>query len=185
MLNARVAQVERVGEHAHLADDFAGREVADQPHLAGQAERAGHRAADLRRDAEGHRRRVGDEHRLDLAAVGEAQQELLGAVGRSSRDATSAGVVSVNSAASARAQLARQVGHRRDVGDAAAVDPAEDLARAEALDVPRSSSAASSAGRSSSARSRRGRARYLSAATTWRISIFQPICRSCCGRYML
>ena len=31
------------------------------------------------------------------------------------------------------AQVARQVGHRVEVGDAAAIDPAEDLAGAEAL----------------------------------------------------
>ena len=45
----------------------------------------------------------------------------------------SAGVVERELVRQRRAQLARQVGHRRDVGDAAAVDPAEDLARAEAL----------------------------------------------------
>ena len=122
-----------LGEHADLADDFAGGQIPDEPHLAGQAERARHRAADLGRDAEGHRRRVGDEHRLDLAAVGEPQQELLGAVDRSLALRRCAGVVSANSSRERGAQLARQVGHRVDVGDAAAVDPAEDLARAEAL----------------------------------------------------
>ena len=54
MLKGLSQEVERLGQHPDLADDFAGRQVADEPHLAGQAERAGHRAADLRRDAEGH-----------------------------------------------------------------------------------------------------------------------------------
>ena len=45
-------QVELACEHAHLADDLAGREVADEPHLAGEAEGARHRAADLGGDAE-------------------------------------------------------------------------------------------------------------------------------------
>ena len=38
-IEARVAHVERVGEHADLTDDFAGGQVPHQPHLAGQAER--------------------------------------------------------------------------------------------------------------------------------------------------
>ena len=67
-------------EDAHLAGDFAGRQMANQAHLAGQAEGAAHRAADLRRDAEGLRRRVGDEDRFDLLAVGEREDELLRAV---------------------------------------------------------------------------------------------------------
>ena len=54
MLNGAIEQAGRRREHADLAGDLAGGQVADQPHLAGQAERAAHRAADLRRDAEGH-----------------------------------------------------------------------------------------------------------------------------------
>ena len=69
-----------VGQHADLAGDLAGREVANQPHLAGEAEAARHRAPHLRRDAEGHRRRVGDEDRLDPAAVRQLEHELSGAV---------------------------------------------------------------------------------------------------------
>ena len=62
------------------AGDLAGREVAHQAHLAGQAERAAHRAAHLRRDAEGLRRRVGDVDALDLPAVRQRQHQLLRAV---------------------------------------------------------------------------------------------------------
>ena len=75
-LNRLSRMLERVGEHADLADDFAGGQVPHQPHLAGEAEAARHRASDLGRDAEGHRRRVGDEHRFDHVAVGEAQQRI-------------------------------------------------------------------------------------------------------------
>ena len=82
MLNVWSRSSRAPGQHAHLAGDFAGGQVPHQPHLAREAERAGHRAADLRRDAEGHRRRVGNEDRLDLPAVGEREQEFLGAVGR-------------------------------------------------------------------------------------------------------
>ena len=47
--------------------------------------------------------------------------------------ATSSGVVSEKSAREALAELAREVRHRGDVGDAAAIDPAEDLAGAKPL----------------------------------------------------
>ena len=85
MLKRRVEHAELAREHAHLAGDLAGGQVAVDAHLAGQAEGAAHRAADLGRDAEGLRRRVGDEDRLDQLAVGEPQQELRRAVGRAFR----------------------------------------------------------------------------------------------------
>ena len=62
------------------------------PILPVRQKRALHRAADLGRDAERLRRRVGDEDRLDVLAVGEPQQELGRAVGRASRCRTTAGV---------------------------------------------------------------------------------------------
>ena len=58
------------------------RQVAHQPHLAGQAEAALHRAADLRGNAERLARRVGNEDRLDAPAVVESEQKLHRAVGR-------------------------------------------------------------------------------------------------------
>ena len=135
MLNACVAQRQRVGQDPDLADDLAGGEVADQAHLAGEAERAGHGAPDLGRDAEGHAGRVGDEHRLDLPAVGEPQQELLGAVDRALA-ADERGVVSVKSAArAARSSFDRSV-IAVGIGDAAPVDPGENLAGPEPLVVP-------------------------------------------------
>ena len=69
-------------EHAHLADDFPRRQMPHQAHLARQAERARHRAADLRRHAEGLRGRVRNVDGLDLPAIGESEQELRRAVGR-------------------------------------------------------------------------------------------------------
>ena len=71
----------REEQHPDLAGDLSGGQVADKAHLAGQAEGACHGAADLRRDAEGHRRRIGDEDRFDLPPVREAQQEFLRPVG--------------------------------------------------------------------------------------------------------
>ena len=133
MLNVTSCSRELRGQHANLAGDFASRQVADQPHLAGQAERARHRAADLRRDAERHRRRVGDEHRLDVPAVGEPEQELLGAVDRRFASARRPGVVSAKSSASeARRLRGRSVMASRSVTPLP-VDPAEDLTRAEPL----------------------------------------------------
>jgi len=60
-----------------LVDDLADREIADEPHLAGRAERARHRAARLGRDAHGVARAVmRHEHALDVVPVGEPQQRL-------------------------------------------------------------------------------------------------------------
>ena len=67
-----------------------------------------------------------------LPAVGEPQQELLGAVGRClARDDARGGQREF--VCERRTQIARQVGHRRRIGDAAAVNPAKDLAGVKAL----------------------------------------------------
>ena len=76
----RREQSEVFCQHANLAGDFAGREIAHQAHFAGEAEAALHRAADLSGDAEGLARCIGDEHGLDAPAVFELQQKLHGAV---------------------------------------------------------------------------------------------------------
>src|SRR5207245_8180255 len=56
---------------------LARREVPDEPHLAGRAERAGHRATGLRRNADGVARAVmRHEHGLDPMAIVELQQDL-------------------------------------------------------------------------------------------------------------
>ena len=52
--------------------------------------------------------------------------------------ATSSGVVRVKSAASACRNPLRQVGHRGEVGDAVAVDPAKELVARETADAPAS-----------------------------------------------
>ena len=96
---------------------------------------------------------VGDEDRLDQLAVVEAQQELGGAVGRlllarrprASRCGSAAGEL--------RAQLAAQVAHQREIGDAALVDPLEDLPARENAAARDRSSACSSSGSSTSAMS--------------------------------
>jgi hypothetical protein len=101
--------------------------MAHQPHLPRQAEGARHGAADLGRDAQRHRRRVRDEHRFDRAAVPEPEQELFGSVLRP---------VAVDDDRRAdrellrqhEAQVAREVGHRRDIRHTEVIHPAEDLA---------------------------------------------------------
>ena len=77
-----VQQPGRGSKHHNLPDDLSGGEMPDQPHLAGQAEAARHRAAHLRRDAEGHGRRIRDEHGFDPAPVAQLEDELPRPVGR-------------------------------------------------------------------------------------------------------
>ena len=60
----------------HLRDDLAGGQLAAEPHLAGGAEDAAHRAARLAADARGRPAREAHEHGLDPRAVGELQEEL-------------------------------------------------------------------------------------------------------------
>src|SRR5262249_28596979 len=120
------AHLERGNQDANLADNLAGREIAHEPHLSGETERAGHRAPDLRRDAEGHRRRVGDEHRLDDAAVAQTEGELLGAIDRFLA-LDDGGRREAETRRQRAAKLTRQVGHPIYVGDSATIDPAEDL----------------------------------------------------------
>ena len=71
------AEVER------LVEDLGGGEVAAELHRAGGAEGAGERAARLARQAERAAAvAVAHQHRLDRAAVGGAEERLLGAVAR-------------------------------------------------------------------------------------------------------
>jgi hypothetical protein len=57
-----LVQTERGRQQPHLGDDLSRRQIAGEAHFARQTEGAVHGAADLTRDAEGHRRRIGDEH---------------------------------------------------------------------------------------------------------------------------
>ena len=130
MLNDLSRRSVAVGQHADLTGDLARREVAHEPHLAGETEVAVHRAADLAGDAERLPRRVGDEDRLDALAVGELKQELPRAVGRA-RLVHQLRRGDDELLRQLRAQLDWQIRHQREVGDALAVDPAEDLLGAE------------------------------------------------------
>ena len=127
-----IEQLRRRREDAHLSRDLASRQVPHEPHLPGEAEPACHGASDLRRDAERHRRCVRDEDRLDLAMVGELEDEFAGAVDRllvadNARRGDDGVLLQPDS------QRPRQVGHAVDVGDAALVDPAVELPCMEAL----------------------------------------------------
>ena len=127
-----VAHVECVDEDAHLTGDLAGGQISDESHLPSEAERAGHRAADLRGHAEGHRRCVRDEHRLDGAAVGETEKKFLSAVDRGlALDYLRRG--NRETGGERRTQIARKIRHRRGIGDAAAIDPAKNLTGVKAL----------------------------------------------------
>ena len=65
---------------ADLPRDFCRREVADEPHLAGQAEIAVHCASNLARDAEGLLRSIRNVDGFDSFAIRELRQELPRAV---------------------------------------------------------------------------------------------------------
>ena len=127
-VEAGLEHVELAHEHAHLAGDLAGGQVADDPHLPGQAEAAFHGAADLRRQAERVGRRVGNEHRLDQLPVLEPHQQLRRAVDRTLL-ADDFGRDDAKRRGEAGAQIAAEVGHAGEIGDAALVDPLEELAR--------------------------------------------------------
>ena len=60
----------------HLIHDLSRREVASQTHLSRRAERTGHAAARLGRDAQSRTLGVAHEHRLDLSSVVESPQVL-------------------------------------------------------------------------------------------------------------
>ena len=125
------------GEHANLAGDFAGGEIAVDPHLAGQAERALHRAADLGGDAEGHVASArssagfGDADGLDVLAVAEPRA----GTWRCRRPIARGGPPAAwrcRSGPRARAKLAAQIAHEREIDDAAPVDPLKNLPGVEA-----------------------------------------------------
>ena len=113
----------------HLADHLRGRQVARRPQRRGGAEPAPHATARLRRHAQRAARRAGDEYALDPAAVGQAEQIFLGAVGR---------VRPGQAGRPRRAELVRQfpaqgrgqVGHAVEVVGPPGVEPVEDLRRA-------------------------------------------------------
>ncbi len=64
----------------HLLDQLAGRQVAIDSVQAARTEHASHRATDLRADADRASRFLAQQDTFDLAAVGQLQQQLLGAV---------------------------------------------------------------------------------------------------------
>ena len=132
---ARLEAELAVGE-PHLADDLVGGEVAVEALLRGRAERAVERAAHLRGDAERAAVGLRDEHHLEgLHAVG-AQQPLAGAVGRVvARDDLRR--ADHGALGELRAEIAREVGHRREVALHALVHPVHELARAEGLAAER------------------------------------------------
>ena len=119
MLNGWSSSAGRRREDADLTGDFARGQIPDEPHLPGQAEAARHRAPDLRRDAERHRRRVRDEHRLDAPAIRELEGELPRPV-RRDLVADDARRVDDELVLKPGAKRLRQVCHPAEIGDAAA-----------------------------------------------------------------
>ncbi len=122
----RTGEAGVVREHPDLPGDFAGREVPRESHFSGETEAASDRAPDLRRDAERLRGRVGDVDGFDLTAVGEAQQEFRRPVhGRLAGG--DRGRLERERRGKLFAQVLAEVAHRGEIGDAAPVDPVQDL----------------------------------------------------------
>ena len=132
---ARCAQA-RVAQFAlrkkHLAHDLGDAQVAVEALLRGGAERAIHRTADLRGDAQRAAVGLGDVHHLDALHAVHAQHPFARAVRRSlllddfrHRDRGRLGEL--------RAKLLREVRHRGEVRDTAPVQPFHQLTRAERL----------------------------------------------------
>ena len=96
------------------------------------AEGAGQRAADLRRYTQRATVALRDVDGLDLLAVIEAQQPFPGAVG-GGEGVADLGPTQLVSLGKLLTEAFREVGHRREIGRAAVVDPVPQLARAERL----------------------------------------------------
>ena len=126
---------EPVARDHHLPDDLAGGEVAHQALRAGVAERAGQRAADLARHAQGRAAGLRDIDALDLVRplagvlAGQAQQPFARAVDRDLLG-DHFGPLQREALIERGAQLLRHAGHLVEARDAADVDPVPQLLHA-------------------------------------------------------
>ena len=118
--------VELACEDADLTGDLSRGQIAVESHLAGEAESAFHRAANLRGDAERLRWRVRDVDRFDVLPVRKAQQELRRSINgtlhpfdhwRGHQDV----------GCETRPQIAGQIAHLREISDAALMNPLKNL----------------------------------------------------------
>src|SRR4029078_4473399 len=114
-----------------MADDLARCEIAHQALRAGMAKRAGERAADLARDAERAAILFGDIDGLDLLAVGQPEQPFARAVDRDLLG-HDLGTRQREDLRQFTAQLLGDVGHDAELGRAAHIEPAPELAYAHA-----------------------------------------------------
>jgi hypothetical protein len=118
-----------------LADDLGRRQVADELLRAGVAELAGQRAADLARDAERAAPLLGDVDGLDLGAAivragrRQPQQPFARAVDRDLLG-DDLGPRQRTGRRERGPQLLADIGHRREIGAAAMIDPVPELAGA-------------------------------------------------------
>ncbi len=117
---------QRVARQHDLADDLARGQVAHQPHRAGMAEPAVERAADLRGNAQRSAIRIGDEDHFEIMPVGGAQQPLARAVARMLR-LDDLGATDHEPFGQPWAHRLGDVGHRREIGYAAVIEPVEHL----------------------------------------------------------
>ena len=129
---AVLVRAQRLVREPELADDFSGAQVAVEALLARRTERAIERAAGLAGHAQRAAPVFGNEHRLDRIRAVHLEQPFARAVGRRAvpdhhRRFDRGG------GAELAAQVLGDIAHRGEIGRAAAMDPLQDLARAERL----------------------------------------------------
>src|SRR5690606_2434980 len=107
-------------------DDLGDGDVAAEPLPTGRAERAGERAARLRRDTERSAVRLGDEDGLDGLARADVEQPFARAVRRALL-ADHARRRELGDLREPLAELQAEIGHRAEIEHTALIDPAHDL----------------------------------------------------------
>ena len=136
-----------VARHHDLADDLAGGQIAHQPLRAGVAEAAGERAADLARNAERAAILLGDVDGLDFLAVARSAAAICACRRPRPARSRSRAAPSVKALGELAAKLLGDVGHGGEVGGAAVIEPAPELAAPACASAARARRARASARR--------------------------------------
>ena len=116
----------RIACEHHLTNDFAGRQIAHQPHRAGMAEPAIERAANLARNTQSPAIRIGDEHHLIILRIIGTQKPFARAVCRHLR-LDHFWPANDKTVGEPRPHRFGNIGHRLKIGHAAMVNPMEHL----------------------------------------------------------
>ena len=121
---------QRITRQHHLADDFARRQVAHQPHGSGVAEPAIEGAANLAGHAQRAAIGVGDEDHFEIMAISRAQQPFARAIGGMLR-LYHFGATDDETLAQPGTHGLGDIRHRLEISDAAMIQPVEHLLGAQ------------------------------------------------------